>query len=216
MGYTFPFSTCEIPSAEGSLVAQPASMSINLFSTVALLAAAAYAQTTPLRVTLASYALFEAWHTWSHIQHQPGNTQKHVVHALGYAMAFSTLWMIQAFSRTTLPPAFLMALGALCIADIVAQWVTSDIPMIFTGLSIFAWIVLGRWSVFPKSVKRAVPWLIGGLVLLLGLFINEAQNCQKMQTAHPFPYHAVIEVLGAVLFISLALVWLEWERQETF
>jgi len=190
-------------------------MSINLFSTIALLAAAAYAQTTPLRVTLASYALFEAWHTWSHIQHQPGNTQKHVVHALGYAMAFSTLWMIQEFSRTTLPPAFLMVLGALCIADIIAQWAapkTSDIPMIFTGLAIFAWIVLGRWSVFPKSVKRAVPWLIGGLVLLLGLFVNEALNCHKMQSAHPFPYHAVIEVLGTVLFISLALMWLDWEK----
>ena len=45
MSYTFPFSTCEIPD-EDSAIAQPVSMGINLFSTVALFVAATYAQKT--------------------------------------------------------------------------------------------------------------------------------------------------------------------------
>lgn len=189
-------------------------MSINLVCALSLFVAAAYAQTPPLCATLVSYGLFEAWHTWSHIHHQSGNTQKNVVHLLGYVMGFSTLWMIQSFTRTTLPPDFLIVLGLLCILDIVAQIAckTSDIPMIFTGLSIFAWIVLGRWGVFPRQVKRMVPWLITGVVVLIALFINEAENCHRMQRVYPFPYHAVIEVLGSTLFLSMAMMWLGWEK----
>ena len=73
-------------------MAQPVSMGVNL----ALVVAATYARTTPVRVTLAFYALFEAWHTWSHTRHQSGRVQKRVVHALGLLMAFATLWMIQS------------------------------------------------------------------------------------------------------------------------
>jgi hypothetical protein len=48
-----------------------------------------------------SYALFEAWHTFSHAYHVPGNTQLNVAHVLLYAMSISTLFAVMYLSGTS-------------------------------------------------------------------------------------------------------------------
>lgn len=136
-----------------------------------------------------------------------------MVHALGLIMAFATLWMIQSFTHAPMPIPFIAVLSVLCVLDVVTQVAERDIAGMATGLAIFAWVVIGRWAILPAVVKSVMPWLLCGLVLLLALFINEDWNCRRMQEAHPFPYHAVIEVLGEAMFIALALMWLACEAR---
>lgn len=68
-------------------------------------------KTKPVRILLGAYALFEAWHAFSHIKHIPGNAQTNVVHVLGYMMAFATLFAIVSLSKMKLSPIFIKLLA---------------------------------------------------------------------------------------------------------
>jgi len=45
--------------------------------------------------------------------------------------------------------------------------------------------------------------MVVAIVILMLLFWNESVNCQKMLKAYPFPYHAMIEVVGLYVLIVL-------------
>jgi len=212
MSYTFPFDTCEVPSL-GS-VAQPTSAMINGISTLVLVGASMYATLPAVRTTLGTYALFEAWHTWSHMIHISGPSQKRVVHVLGLLMAFATLWMIQSLTNAPMDAMFTGVLFSLLLVDFAITLSSKmDIVGIATGLSIFVWIVCGRWKYLPLYVQQSLIYIVPAVGFLLLLFVNEAVNCKKMQGIYVFPYHAAIEVVGLVLFTWLAYLWLLWESR---
>lgn len=215
--YVFPFDTCEVAGTD-AIVAQPASASINAISTAMLVVAASLARTSSVRLTLLCYAAFEAWHTWSHTVHVAGHLQKRVVHVLGLLMAFSTLWMIQSLTRRRAPmsPMFVGVLVMLLAVDLAITWTsTVDILGIASGLAVFVWIVCGRWQYLPRHVRRALVYVVPAVGVLLALFVNEAVNCKKMLDAYAsFPYHALIEIVGLVLFASISYLWLRWEKME--
>lgn len=213
--YVFPFDTCELVHT-GAMVAQPASASINAISTVMLVAATWIARTSSVRLTLLCYAAFEAWHTWSHIVHIAGHAQKRVVHVLGLLMAFSTLSMIQSLSRRApMSPTFVGVLVMLLAIDLTITWAsTVDILGIASGLAVFVWIVCGRWRYLPRHVRRALLFVVPAIGMLLAMFVNEAVNCKKMlDVSAAFPYHALIEIVGLMLFASISYLWLMWESK---
>jgi hypothetical protein len=212
MDYKFPFSTCEHPTKH-ALVQQPYSTAINALSTLVLFMFAMFARTLPVQTTIIVYALFEAWHTMSHMQHIPGKIQKFVVHALGLSMAFATGWAIQSFTNAPVTMWYIAPIVVLVIVDtLVTTLYKNDLLGFATGLAIFAWVVIGHWSYYPTFVKNTVVWLLLGVVILMALFVNEWKNCDRMQKWRVLPYHALIEVLGLVLFSVLALLLLKWER----
>jgi hypothetical protein len=84
---------------------------------------------------------------------------------------------------------------------------------IFTGLSIFAIIIFGSIDKLNSQFKSSIPYFLIGLLLLFILVVNENRNCDKMLEYHIFPYHAIIEVLGLIMFVALSKQFLYWESQ---
>ena len=209
--YRFPFDTCECVS-KNPYAAQPFSALINAISTLLLSSLCTlFSPCIEVTAVLSTYAMFEAWHTWSHMQHVPGKLQKRVVHVLGLTMAFVTLWMIQSLScNAAFTPLFLSVLIVLISLDVVTIITQNDFAGIATGLSIFAWVVAGRWEILPVFVRDALVWLLPGVGALLLLFINEAINCEKLLKWRRLPYHAIIEIWGFALFAYVSVIWIKW------
>jgi len=211
--YTFPFATCEPVRDGAGWLAQPWSFAINGATLLALLAFAFKTPSAIVRTTLLSYAAFEAWHAFSHARHVPGNLQINVVHVLGYLMAFSTLAAILYLSGTSLSLAAGAAIGAAVLLDLALTLrFHSTILMVFTGLAIFSVIVATQWSKLPPAFYAAFGWMLAGLVLLMALFVNEYYRCPSMLKIARAPWHAMIEILGFVLFVALAWHLYAWDR----
>jgi hypothetical protein len=84
--------------------------------------------------------------------------------------------------------------------------------MIITGLSLPVVISISYYNLFPIYIKKAIPYLIG-LLIIVGIFlINEKNNCENMMKYAKLPYHAIIEIIGMILFITLANVFLQTEK----
>ena len=81
--FNFPFSTCEkcVANANNKSNMQPWSTLINGISTIILIIAMFVGKSIPVKVALGSFALFEAWHTFSHLKHV-GTHQANVVHVI--------------------------------------------------------------------------------------------------------------------------------------
>ena len=206
--YIFPFSTCERSDAS-SWVAQPYSAFVNAASTMILLGMMIQAGPLVSKLTLLSYALFEAWHTFSHMVHIAGESQTLVVHILGYLMSATTLAAIITLSGSGMPPLwFLLGLVVIVVADIALFIWVGGLPIIISGLAIFAFIILANYKLLPAHFYYLLPYFIVGLAVLIALFVNESYNCRWMMEARQLPYHAIVEVVGLVLFTMLGWCFL--------
>lgn len=209
--FVFPFTTCECVSEGG--VAQPHSAVVNMITCLTLLGFMFIAKTRPVQILLGTYALFEAWHAFSHIKHIAGNVQTNVVHVLGYIMSFATLYAIIHLSKGTLSTLVLAIICLAILLDIYVWIYVKSVWTVFTGLLVFAVVVFGNYDKLPQSFKVCIPYLIVGLLLLFGLFINETYNCERMMRYKVLPYHVLIEILGFILFITIAVLFLKWEQE---
>ena len=45
--------------------------------------------------------------------------------------------------------------------------------------------------------------------------INEKINCENMMKFAKLPYHAIIEIIGMILFITLAYIFLKSDNSRT-
>lgn len=209
--FVFPFTTCEIPTK--SDIEQPVSALVNLFSTIVLLFLTFKAKSIPVRLTLFCYAMFEAFHTFSHVKHLNNMKllQTNIVHILGYLIAFTSLWSINTLSKKRNSVIFYIILSVMVFIDLLIWFNLKGIYTIFSGLSIFAIIIFGSYSNLHPCFQKAIPYLLLGLLLIFLLFVNENYNCERMIEIYKFPYHAIIEVVGFVLFIVLGNLFLKWD-----
>lgn len=213
MKYTFPFNTCEIPTK--GTIEQPISTYINMLSSIILIILFFVAKNVYVKIAIFFYTIFEIWHTFSHMKHIDGKIQKYVVHVLGITMGIMTLIVIQKLSNSTIELHYLLILSILLILDIVLlfKYKNDDLVGFILGLVIILWIVIGKWKYIPKDIQINLRWIIIGVLILILLFINEAYNCEKMQKWKKLPYHAIIEILGLILFTGLSLTWIKWEQK---
>jgi hypothetical protein len=211
-GYTFPFDTCE-GSNSGAAIAQPWSFAVNLVSAITLAALACMARTSHVRVLLLVFALFEAYHAYSHARHT--SYGRVVVHVIGYVMSLTMWWVVHRLLQLNSVPTRVFAVVAVAITlDVAAYLMTwgHGLWTIFTGLLVLAAVVAGHWNLMPTWVRVRFGWLLVGMGVLGLMFYNEQRNCRAMLAQRRFPYHAIIEVWGMLLFVILAFTFLHWER----
>lgn len=199
--YTFPFNTCEIPSPVSG-IAQPWSFAINLLSTIILGGLATYFQ----NVAILSYCVFELFHTFSHAVHLPGRTQHFVAHFLGYVIALSTWWELRRKTGKDVPQELLLFLIVVMLFDLYVLFFVGGVWTIFFGLLLLTLIFITYLDSMPPISQRLLGFLIIGVLILFILFLNESYNCQKMLKKKKLPYHALIEILGLILFIGLSIL----------
>ncbi len=204
--YKFPYNTCE-PRRENSLIIQPVSFGLNMITALFLGVMALHSLTlkAPLiAITILSYSLFEFFHAYSHMRHIDGNIQMTVVHILTYLMALTSLLVI--IHAYGLIPWRLFIITFVIMLDLYLVTTRHDtLTMFITGISVLASVFATHIDLLPTEVCRIfVTVLLPGALILIALFVNESRNCEVMMSWAKLPYHAIIELVGLVLFIELA------------
>jgi hypothetical protein len=207
----FPFNTCEEPNKK-AWVAQPVSAFINFITSIILIYFFFKAKTIIIRLLILAFILFELFHTFSHITHINGTIQSNVIHGLWYFLSFMLL--ITSIKITKQYPNIyaIIILLLIIIIDINLFFLQNKFYMIITALSLPVVIAISYYNLFPKYIKKAIPYLIGLLIIVGIVLINEKINCENMMKYAKLPYHAIIEIIGLILFITLANVFLQTEK----
>lgn len=205
--YLFPFSTCEVPQPSG--VAQPYSLVVNLVSMVVILYFLTQARRVSTRLVLISILLFEAWHAFSHAVHIPGKMQINVMHLLAYGVNLGYLYFLYDCAKK-LPNRWLMVTMVLIVMfDIYAFYNLSFLYYFVSQLVLFLVILAAYREILPGSYLVLLVTLV---ILLVLLFLNESRNCGAMMGYAKFPYHAIIEAVGVLIFICIGSMFLTMEK----
>jgi hypothetical protein len=207
----FPFNTCEEPNKK-SWVAQPISAFINMITCLILIYFFLQAKTSIIRLLILSFILFEIFHTFSHITHIDGTIQSNIIHGIWYFLSFMVL--IASIKITKQYPNIytILILLTIIIIDINLFFQANKLYMVFTGLTLTAVIVISYYNLYPICIKKAIPYLIALLIILGLVLINEKINCLNMMKYAKLPYHAIIEIIGMILFTLLSYIFLQTEK----
>lgn len=205
MSYIFPFNTCE-PSGT-LLIAQPWSFALNCISTIVLTRQYTLAKTRQVQNALISFISFEAFHAFSHaIWYQ---WQRLVVHLLVYAMSVSVFNAMGALTRhcSRIPKYATLTAIAIDLTAYVWTWEIS----ILTGLAVLATVIVSHFPFMPVDIRKRFMIITIGMVVLYNMFLNELWNCEDMFRLKILSYHAVVEVVGLILFNYMGRTFLIWE-----
>lgn len=207
----FPFNTCEEPNKK-AWVAQPVSAFINMITCLILIYLFLQAKTIIIRLLILSFILFEIFHTFSHITHIDGTIQSNIIHGIWYFLSFMLL--IASIKITKQYPNIytILILLTIIIIDMRLFFMPNKLYMVFTALTLPVVIVISYYNLYPIYIKKAIPYLIALLIILGLVLINEKINCLNMIKYAKLPYHAIIEIIGMILFILLSYVFLQTEK----
>lgn len=207
-GYLFPFSTCEVPQ-QHSWIAQPYSLVVNVVSVVVILYFLTQARRVSTRLVLISILLFEAWHAFSHAVHIPGKMQINVIHLLAYAVNLGYLYFLYDISKKFPDRWILVTMVLIVMFDIYAF---CNLPFLYyfvSQLVLFLVILAAYREILPGSYLAVLVALV---ILLVLLFLNESKHCGAMMRYAKFPYHAIIESVGVLIFIVIGSMFLIMEK----
>lgn len=207
----FPFKTCEEPN-KNTWIAQPVSAFINMITSIILIYFFLKAKTLIIKLLILSFIAFEIFHTYSHIKHINGAIQSNIIHGIWYFLTFMIL--IASVKMTNKYPNLytIIILLLIIIIDINLFFLPNKLYMIFTALTLPIVIVISYYKLYPNNIKNAIPYLILLLLIVGLLLINEKYNCEYMIKYAKLPYHAIIEIIGMLLFIILSYVFLKSEK----
>lgn len=234
MPFQFPFSTCENSSSTPPI--QPASFYANCIAVLILVGFLVYAifstsitkkNRTYIFTLFLSFVLFESWHAFSHYYHidakmnqnqnQNQNLQAYVAHALFYFIILSTLFTMchlgsgKMFNGNIYVTCLFLLL---IVVDLymVIKW--KGLFMMFSGFSLLLFVYYTHFHLIPKSLKKYLYIMLILLFILIALVSNEAFFCEQMQKNHAFPYHVLVEVMGAIIFSVLSYFYFVWSSKK--
>jgi len=97
---------------------------------------------------------------------------------------------------------FILLYIGLIAVDIYTFFITNDVVLyIFTQALLFFSVLFYYYSSLNATIKQNIHSIFFLVILIIGLFLNEKYNCEKMMSFYPhFPYHIIIEILGIVVF----------------
>jgi len=203
MDFRFPYSTCEKVDEYG---VQPVSAAINGVSMIVLLYFFLVTKSPSIRRVLFLFLLFEAVHTFSHLRHIPGNVQLCMIHVLGYCILFSMLWMFWKKTGHCLPAWQMMVWSALLLVD--ASLFLGGAPFLAfltTSATLFTLLFVFYAFSLPPTARALLPWMVLVIAATVLADLAEGQYCQQWMAKKVLPYHALVEMLGLLVFVLLGL-----------
>jgi len=198
--YTFPFNTCEKPNNKNQ-IAQPYSAFFNLITCSIILYFLLHAKTRHSFILLFVILLFESFHVFSHSIHIDGSIQINITHILTYFMNIAFVYVFYSYTKKMPSNLFIIYMILLIILDVYTFCNYSFIYYLTTQSIIFISLLVYYLPLLPKFIKNSIYKIIFFVTIVIGLFINEMYNCEKMLKIYPnFPYHILIEITGIMLF----------------
>ena len=206
--YNFPFNTCE--KNRKGVIAQPYSASLNLITATIIFYFLLQVKNFKTGLLFVSFLLFELFHTFSHSVHIPGSIQVNITHMLSYFINFSLLYFF--YKTSNIFPGILFSVFYLTVViiDIYSLFNLELIYYLFTQALLFLSILFYYKNQIPKKLINNVYYLVVLVVLIIIAFINEMYNGDYLLDKYPdVPFHAIIEVLGCILFFILCYTFLQ-------
>lgn len=204
MEFTFPFSTCE-KVQEG--IAQPYSTAANAIACALLLYFLIQSETVRARILLSTLLAFEAFHTFSHAVHLPGETQQSVAHLLAYCINAGFLYYFADITNKAPSNGLWLALSALIVLDVFSYMTLPIVAYMGTQAAMFITSYLFYYKLLPAKLKMG---LVGAVALSSSIILlvwNEMHNCENMMRWWAAPYHLLIEIIGICLFGLIGYVF---------
>ena len=214
MFYFYPFHTCEQPYISSKYIAQPVSATINIITVSILTYFFIKSHTIEIKLLLLSFIAFQVFHAFSHIIHIDGNIQSNIIHIIWYFLTFMILLTSIKITNKYPDIYIILLLIFVIIIDIsILIYSINKVYMIFTAFALPLIIVISYYKYYPEEMKKAIPYLIGLLFILIIVLLNEKFNCELMMSYINLPYHAIIELLGLILFALLAYIFYKSENK---
>jgi len=96
---------------------------------------------------------------------------------------------------------FILFYLILIFFDIYAFCNMNVVYYIFSQALLFLSVLFYYYPSLGKTMREKINIIVGLVVVILILFLNEKYNCEKMMSIYPsFPYHILIEIVGIILF----------------
>jgi hypothetical protein len=204
--YIFPFHTCEKPNKIG--IAQPYSVFFNLISCFIIFYFLFKTKNNYSFFLLFSILLFELFHSFSHSIHLNGTIQITITHLLAYLVNLSYFIFLYNYTHVFPYSLFLFYLLLVILFDIYAFHNLNFIFYIATQFLLFISLFVYYYSYFTPSIKNKIPYLFLLTFLILLLFINEQQHCEKMLDFFPhFPFHIFIEIVAIIIVYIICSIF---------
>lgn len=211
--YTFPFDTCEVPYTHTNKIAQPFSFVVNLISCSILLYALLISQDIYIKIFFGLLLLFEAIHTYSHFKHVHGYIQINTIHVVAYLVNISYLLIFINLTQEVPSIAFWIIYFGIIILDVLFFTKNIFLGYFTTQLSLIALTNIYYYTFIIQNVPSYYLYMLFILIILLiGLFINEKNNCKKMIEQRKFPYHVIVESIGVIIFLIYVTILLKLDR----
>lgn len=204
---SFPGDTCE-PIQKNAFIQQPYSAMVNLISIVILCIFATQSSSIQVSSVLFFLILFQMIHMVSHSWHRNGSSQAILVHMTAYGILFTTWWTLQTYAR--IAPSLAIILLWLFLFGLDLMMLVLGAPTLYLILSVVVLFLLlffmYRKVIVNKKNGLLIYWLMGSIILTIGLIGNEALHCQKMLKWKPLPYHVLVEMAGMLVFVLFSML----------
>ena len=232
MSYTFPYDTCEyVVTIFDGVKTQPISTFLNSVNCVFIYRKLRLCSRISTKSVIASVLLFELFHMLSHLVHIDGGLQTNLVHFSAYCVNVSLLCRFNELkTETAIIPStvfdteigflqkyynhfFLTYLFCLVCFDIYGFFFLSVIEYLTTQVIIFASLLIFYYKYIPSSVKHNTIAIVSLSGLIVSLFLIEEKYCVQMIAKQKIiPFHAIIEILGILLFDLFTLCLVEFDK----
>lgn len=201
--YIFPFDTCEKTFENG--IAQPYSVIFNAINCIVIFYFLVKTTKIPNFLLLASFLLFELFHTFSHCMHISGSIQITITHSLGYLLIFAFFYLFYNYTKIGITLILGIYLLLVVLVDIYFFFHLPFLYYLGSAAILFNSILFYYYPYLSKSVQTSICLILLLIIVIILLFCNEIYNCHQMMTFYPhFPYHIIIEVVGILLFYIMS------------
>ena len=204
--YTFPFSTCEKTNKIG--VSQPYSAFFNILNCLMIIYFLQKTKNTHTFILILALLCFELFHVFSHITHIPGTIQVNIIHLLSYSINIALLYFFYNYTNKIPSSWFIILYLLLILFDIYVFCNMNVVYYIFTQALLFLSVLFYYYKLLTMNIKENINTIFILVVIIIMLFINEKNNCEKMMSYNPnFPYHILIEITGIILFYIICITF---------
>jgi hypothetical protein len=206
--WIFPHSTCE-RTLQDHLVLQPWSFGVNLLNVALLGRYAIISQSTPARLAILSFILFEILHSFSHAIHYDRQFHEIGIHVAGYLMAITSYIALKNETKYTLTFTSKLIIFLSILIDLIIFSTVRSIYGVASGLNLLTVTVAQFFHVLQPDKRILIQRLIAGVVVLFFMFVIEKHHCAYFMRIN-FQYHPfIVEPWGLILFQMLASVFME-------
>jgi len=200
----FPFNTLE-KAQKDSIIAQPYSTSILFFTILMLFYFLFQTKNIHVILVLVAIILFETFHMLSHAFHIPGNLQVNFVHFSAYFIFFALFSLLYSISKVFPSIYFMIFCVIIILFDIYAFFNLSLVYFATTHFILNISLLYNYQTYLPNKLKQNLPFIVFLLILTTILITLEKKYGDEFLEKYPnFPFHAINEVIGFLLFHTVA------------